>query len=60
MKNKSSVLSLRKMMVLLFLLITVSISLAVGLIIWQQNRYASLRITSLAFHPQSITEISDT
>ena len=48
------------MMVLLFLLITVSISLAVGLIIWQQNRYASLRITSLAFHPQSITEISDT
>ena len=60
LKKKPSVLSLRKMMVLLFFLITVSISLAVGLIIWQQNRYASLRITSLAFHPQSITELSDT
>ncbi len=47
------------MMVLLFLLLVVLVFISVGLIIWQQDRYALLRIDSLEFHPQSITEISD-
>ena len=48
------------MMVLLLLLTTISISLAAGLIEWQQRNYSSLRFDSLDFHPPSIADISDT